>query len=247
MNAPEYLSLGEVAVYFGWTARFVERLAVTGKLPGVESAGQWRFRREDLVDWLDQKIQTLDARRVAELEFRLESELEAEGLLGRPHPGLLASRLQPAGIGLDLPVTTKPAILKSLAELAQRTGLVLDEASLHAALLEREALCSTALPGGIALVHPRRPLPATVQDAVLCFARTTAPVAFGAPDGEPTQLFFLVASLEERAHLHTLARLVRILRGFALDALRRAPDAATVILILRQRELEIDTAARVAL
>ena len=236
------LSIGEVAASFGWNPRFVERLAAGGKIPGIESGGQWRFRREELVDWLDQKLQTLEAPRIAELEFRLESELESDGSLPRVHPALLTSRLQLEGVELALPSDSKPAVLRALVDVAVRTRQVLDELHLHASLVEREGLCSTALPGGVAIIHPRRPAPSAVRQPLLCFGRTLAPIPFGAAGGQPTQMFFLLVSIEDRSHLHSLARLVRVLRGPTLAALRTAPDPAAVLEILRDREAEIDEA-----
>lgn len=242
MKKNEELTLAEVAAYLGWTPRFVERLAVGGKLPGREVDGIWRFKRSDLVDWLDQKIQTLDLAQVADLEHRFESELEKEGLLPRPHPAPLATRLTKTGVDLHLEATQKADVLKGIVNLAAKAGLLADPALLLSSLVEREALCSTALPGGVAIVHPRRPLPAAIRGPVLVFARTTEPVEFGAPDGERTQLFILIATLDEREHLHALARLVRVLQGGGLEALRKAESPEALIAVLRGRELEIDTA-----
>src|SRR5690606_26519495 len=179
-NIEQLLSIGEVAASFGWSTRFVERLAVGGRLPGIEVEGQWRFRREELVDWLDQKLQTLEAPRIAELEFRLEHELEEEGALTVPHPALLTSRLRPDGSELALPGDSKPGGLRALVDVATQTGWVLGPIHLHASLVEREALWSTALPGGVAIVQPRRPVPTAVQDTVLVLGRTARPVPFGA-------------------------------------------------------------------
>lgn len=244
MKKHDELTLAEVAAYLGWTPRFVERLAVGGKLPGREADGIWRFKRSDLVDWLDQKIQTLDLAQVAELEHHFESELEKDGLLPRPHPAPLATRLHPAGIDLALPAARKTEVLKALVAVAARTGAVADPGLLAGSLAEREALCSTALPGGVAIVHPRRPLPAAIRGTILAFARTLEPVDFGAADGERTQVFFLLAALDEREHLHALARLMRVLRDGGVAAMARAPDADAVLSILRQREHEIDAGTR---
>jgi len=240
MSTSHYLTLAEVAAYLGWTTRFVERLAVGGKLPGQEIDGQWRFRRDELVDWLDQKIQTLDTARVAEFEHRLETELEAEGILPKSHPAPLSEHLLPASIRLDLPPGSKAEILHALVDLAKQTGKVAAPERLLASLIEREALCSTAFPGGVAIVHPRRPLPEVLDSSVFAFARTSTPVAFGAEDGEQTQLFFLLASVDEREHLHSLARLVRVLRGNTLASLAAAPTGEAVINLIRQREADID-------
>ena len=65
MPSTDYLSLGEVAAYLGWTHRFVEHLAAGEKLPGIEIDGEWRFRRDELIDWLNQKISSLDSAEVA--------------------------------------------------------------------------------------------------------------------------------------------------------------------------------------
>ena len=236
----EYLTLGEVAIYLGWTHRFVERLAVNGRLPGTYHDGHWRFQRSRIIEWLDEKMQTLDASHVTELERHLHAELTTDGLFSRPEPAVLTSHLHAAGIELAMAAADKSSVLGELVAVSRRTGLVSDARLLGASILERESLCSTALPGGVAIVHPRRPLPGAVREMLLCFGRTVAPVAFGAEDGEPTQLFFLLVALGERRHLHALARLVRLLRGSTLDALRAAPDAASVVSVLHAREAALD-------
>lgn len=237
MKAPEFFNLGEVAATFGWTTRFVERLAATGKLPGVEVDGQWRFSREELIDWLDQKIQTLDADEVAGLEHKFEAELRSAARQVR-----IADRLRPELVALDPRLNGKPEVLKELVSLAEKTGALRDAPQLHASLLEREALCSTALPGGLAICHPRRPVPHLVSRTVLAVLRTAQAIAFGAEDGEPTRLFFLIAATDDRAHLYALARLVRVLRGSTLAALHRAQSADEVVDVIRRREAEMDAA-----
>lgn len=234
-SSTKTLTLGEVSAFLGWTPRFVERLAVGGQLPGRKTGG-WEFRRDELVDWLDRKLQTLDAARVADLEHQLERDLAPDEA---PVTGLTA-RLTPAGINLALLPGRKAAVLDDLLALAARTGLVRGAPQLRATVLEREALCSTALPGGVALVHPRHPLPAALGAPLLVIGRTLAPVDFGAADGEPTQLFFLVADLDERAHLHTLARLVRLLRGPTLAALLAARTPEEVVTTFARAEAALN-------
>lgn len=241
MSTTELLSLGDVAATLGWTTRFVERLAAVGQLPGVEVNGQWRFRRDDLIEWLDRKIQTLDTKEVADLEQKLEDELRAASR--NIH---IAERLQPEFVALDFRAAGRPDVLKGLVGLAEKSGQVLDSALLHASLVERETLASTALPGGVAICHPRRPAPHLLKRTLLAVLRTEQPVPFGADDGAPTRLFFLIAAIDDRAHLYALARLTRILRGTTLQHLLRASTAETLIEILRSREVEIDAPTRPA-
>jgi nitrogen PTS system EIIA component len=237
MPTPEYLTIAEVATYLGWTHRFVERLAVGGQLPGIENQGQWVFRRTELIDWLDQKIHSLDTAQVADLEQKLETELQAASR--NIH---IADRLKPEYVGIDVRASGRADVLDQLVGLAERTGLVLDGTRLRASLAEREALCSTALPGGFAFCHPRRPSPHLLRRTLLAVLRTDRPVPFGSEDGESTRLFFLIAAIDDRAHLYALARLTRVVRGETLEALLKAPTAGELIEIIRRRETEIDAA-----
>ena len=234
----EFLTVGDVAANFGWTPRFVERLAVLGAIPGTEVNSQWHFRRDDLVEWLDRKIQTLDTTKIADLESTLEAELQAASRNVR-----IAERLSPATVSLDSSASGKPAVLKELSALAERTSLVIDGTALLASIAEREAIVSTAMPGGFAICHPRRPLPQALRRTLITALRTSRPIAFGAPDDERTQFFFLIAAIDDRAHLYALARLVRIVQGGTLDALFEAESAEDFVEIIRSREDQIDGAS----
>lgn len=235
----DYLTIGQLATYLGWSPRFIEGLVRGEHLPGLEIDGQWRFRRDDLVDWLEQKIQTLDTARVSELEAKMESSLLAAGIFRTTRTDRLASRLPLKGIALDVPLTTKSDVLRALATLAESTGLLFDRDYLLASLVDRESLCSTAMPGGVALCHPRRPIPSVIQRQFLCILRTATPVDFGAEDGEGTSVFFLLCTPDDRSHLHGLARLARILQGGTIEVLKSAASSEDVLAALAAAEAKI--------
>lgn len=232
----EYISIGQLAAYLGWSTRFIEGLVRGERLPGLEIDGQWRFRRDDVVDWLEQKIQTLDTARVSELEARMESSLLADGTFRTTRADRLTSRLPLKGIALDAPAGSKADVLRSLATLAEATGLLFDKEHLLASLVDRESLCSTAMPGGIALCHPRRPVPSIIERQFLCLLRTSDPVDFGADDGGGASLFFLLCTPDDRSHLHGLARLARILQGNTIDLLRSAGTSEEILAVLASAE-----------
>jgi PTS system nitrogen regulatory IIA component len=242
-NHSEYISIGQLAAYLGWSTRFIEGLVRGEHLPGFETDGQWRFRRDDVVDWLEQKIQTLDTARVSELEANMESSLLADGTFRTLRTDRLTSRLPLKGITLDAPLVTKTDVLRGLSTLAEATGLLYDRNQLHTSLVDREALCSTAMPGGVALCHPRRPIPSIIQRQFLCLLRTATPVDFGGEDGEGTSLFFLLCTPDDRSHLHGLARLARLLHGGTLDALKAAATADEIIATLANAEARIQPTA----
>ena len=143
----EYLTIGQLASNFGWSVRFIEGLVRGERLPGMQIDGIWYFRREEVIDWLASKIQTLEERRVIELEKHVESSLVADGIYQRPFaPDRLASRLPLEGIALNVAAGSKPEVLRMIAALAERTGLVYDRNYLLASLFDRESVCSTAMP-----------------------------------------------------------------------------------------------------
>ncbi len=237
----ESINIGQLSAYLGWSPRFIEGLVRGEHLPGLEVDGQWRFRRDDVVEWLEQKIQTLDTARVSELEAKMESSLLADGTFRTTRTDRLTSRLPLKGIALDVEVSGKAEILRAIATTAESTGLLFDREHLLASLIDRESLCSTAMPGGVALCHPRRPIPSIIQRQFLSFVRTAAPVDFGAEDGEGTSLFFLLCTPDDRSHLHGLARLARILHGGTLDALKAAASSEDIISTLADAESRIQT------
>ena len=234
-----YLTIGQLANYLGWSTRFIEGLVRGERLPGLEIDGQWRFRRDDVVDWLEQKIQTLDSARITELETKMETSLLADGIFRTQRTDRLTSRLPLRGIALDAPLDTKTEVLHALTDLAEATGLLFDKDFLLASLVDRESLCSTAMPGGVALCHPRRPIPLAIERQFLCLLRTRHPIDFAGENVESTSIFFLLCTPDDRSHLHGIARLARIIHGGILPDLRFATSSEEVIAALSSAESRI--------
>jgi len=234
------ISLGDLSEAFGWSPRFIEGLVRGEKLPSIEVDGQLRFNREEVVDWLERKIHTLEGVQVSEIEKRIEAGLLKDGTFRTHRSDRLASRLPMKGVALDLDLQTRDQVLEALVELAAETGLLLDRNFLLTALIEREELCSTAMPGGVAICHPRRPVPAAIGRQFLCALRTKKPVDFGSEAGEGTSLFFLLCAPDDRSHLHGLARLARVLHHGGLDEFRKATDPEQFKEALSYLEARID-------
>jgi PTS system nitrogen regulatory IIA component len=114
---------------------------------------------------------------------------------------------------------------------------MLPRVAIEIPLRARENMFPTALDNGVALLHPRRPLPGILGQAFLALGCTPNGIPFGGSRGGLTDVFFLICSVEDRGHLRTLSRLSRILTsaGF-LEALRLAPDAAAAHQLVVQAE-----------
>ncbi len=51
----DILTLKEVAVYLKLAEKTAYRLAAEGKLPGFKVGGSWRFKREDVLQWIEEQ------------------------------------------------------------------------------------------------------------------------------------------------------------------------------------------------
>lgn len=49
------MTLKEVALYLKLTEKTAYRLAAEKKLPGFKVGGSWRFKREDLEQWIEEQ------------------------------------------------------------------------------------------------------------------------------------------------------------------------------------------------
>jgi PTS system nitrogen regulatory IIA component len=119
---------------------------------------------------------------------------------------------------------------------------VYDPVAVLEAVRQREELMTTALPNGVAIPHPRRPMRAALGESVVAYGRTASGIPFGAPRGALTDVFFLVCCRDDRTHLRVLARLTRLLtRPDFLDELRAAEmpaDAYRVITLAEEQLIE---------
>jgi len=212
----------EVARYLHLNREDVERLVKNQDIPFERHGGRLVFRKLDIDGWASRRILGLDGRGL--VEYHRRSSMETREIV--PQAALLPELIQPRFIEPHLPAKTKASVLREMVALAERTGRLWDKPGLLAGLEAREELCSTGLPGGLALLHTRTPEPYLFESVFLVLGRTVQQIPFGAPDGRPTDLFFLVACPDDRPHLHTLARLCLLaLKTEMLAGLRAAADA----------------------
>jgi PTS system nitrogen regulatory IIA component len=136
-----------------------------------------------------------------------------------------------------LPGRTREEVLEELASRLARAGDVREPGELVARLIERERLGCTGLGGGVAIPHCKL---RELADVVVAVA-STEPIEFGAADGIPVTIVFLVASPAEAAapHLQALARISRLLRAPGVaDGLRAAGTPAAMLGVLRGAEAD---------
>ena len=127
--------------------------------------------------------------------------------------GSLNDLLPTSAINLHLASTERREVLQ---ELVNQIAEIAPDAAARKALLhaleEREKLHSTGIGDGIALPHARNALVGVVEHPILVFGRHSTGIPFGAIDGAPARLFFLIVAPTVKQHLAMLARISRLLR-----------------------------------
>ena len=135
---------------------------------------------------------------------------------------------------LDLQATEKKAVIEEMIQSLVEHGYVTDFETFKEGILAREALTSTGLGDGIAMPHSKN---TAVKEATVLFAKSNKGVDYESLDGQPTDLFFMIAAPEgaNDTHLAALAELSQYLMkdGFA-DKLRQVTSPNQVIELFNQ-------------
>ncbi|HEM5997876.1 TPA: PTS sugar transporter subunit IIA [Streptococcus suis] len=137
---------------------------------------------------------------------------------------------------LDLQATSKEAVIDEMITSLVDKGYVTDFDVFKTGIMNREAQTTTGLGDGIAMPHAKN---AAVKEATVLFAKSNKGVDYASLDGQPTDLFFMIAAPEgaNDTHLAALAELSKYLMkpGFA-DRLRAATNPEEVIAVFDTAE-----------
>lgn len=216
------LGLNEVAQYLHLQPSEVERLVKEQAIPFERHGARVVFRKLEIDSWASPRILGLEGRRLSEYHQKTSDQVREVV----PSAAILPEMIRADFIEPALQAKTKASVLREMVKLGERIGRVWDPKALLEGLQQREELCSTGLPGGLALLHTRTPEAYLLESSFIAVGRSVQQVPFGAPDGRATDLFFLIACTDDRLHLHLLARLCLIAQKTdVLEQLREAPDA----------------------
>jgi PTS system nitrogen regulatory IIA component len=227
----EMMDLEQLATYLQRDVREVSKLANRGYLPAHKVAGQWRFARAEINHWIETQLSGYTEKELSALETggkKTDSEV------------CISELLSEASIAVPLRASTRASVLKELVNLAEQTWQVYDPEGILEAIRQREEMGSTALASGVAIPHPRRPMPAALGEPVMAYGRTVSGIPFGSTHGGLTDIFFLVCSRDDQTHLRTLARLSRLLlRPGFVDELRGAETPADTWRVIQSSERDL--------
>ncbi len=232
----QILNLEEVARYLHLTDADVERRVKDREIPFEKRGGRIVFNKQDIDAWASQRILGLPEQRLE--EYHRKSTSGTRDLL--LNEAILPEMLEKGAVDSAMKSKTKGSVLRDMVALAEKTGQVTDAMELLASLETREELCSTGLPGGLAIPHPRFHQPYLFESSFIVVGRPIQEIHFGSPDGSPTDLIFLLCCQDDRIHLHTLSRLcLMALKTEMLAQLRAAPAATAMRDCIIAAELEV--------
>jgi nitrogen PTS system EIIA component len=163
---------------------------------------------------------------------------------------------------LDLSLTNKPV---SIIELLDRGGIYYgidgqdvtevinnvvntinlpkssDKKTILVSLLQREEMMTTAVGKGIAFPHPRNPIISDMGDEGLSICFLKNKVDYGALDGEPVSVLFVIISSNAKRHLEILSKISFLCkREEFIKILKDQPQKEIIRYFIGQQEKEWD-------
>ncbi|MCG9706169.1 PTS fructose transporter subunit IIABC [Photobacterium damselae] len=142
-------------------------------------------------------------------------------------------------INLDLQATTKDQVFAEMAEMLTQQGKVADKEQFIADIYAREELGNTGFEEGVALPHAKS---AAVASPAVAIGVSRQGIEYGAEDGLPSKLFFMIASPDGGAnhHIEVLAELSsKLIEDGFIDAFLAAktPEEALNLLLADKKEV----------
>ena len=112
-------------------------------------------------------------------------------------------------IRLDMEGESREQVIRDLAGILDRSGILSDMEQYLADVFDREKMGSTAIGFGVAIPHGKS---AGVKEPAVAFARLSRPIRWESEKDEQARLVFLIAVPKEKEgneHLQILAALSR--------------------------------------
>lgn len=221
------LSVKRVAKMLNVSEKTIYRMIRNETIPCFRVGGQWRFDRREISSWIE------DTRAFSHQTDAKGSLKEDEELIS------ISEFLQRGGIYYDISGSTKETAVISCLESIKKGVPIIDTKKLFENIMDREALCSTAVGHSIALPHPRSFKKLTSYSYIaLCYLEN--PVPFHALDNEDVDTLFFVFPKSEKRFLRIQSKLFRLLRDEeVLEVIRKVSSLDNICEVFARKEAEI--------
>ncbi|MBY7832735.1 fructose-specific PTS transporter subunit EIIC [Vibrio fluvialis] len=146
-------------------------------------------------------------------------------------------------IKLDLQATSKEEVFNELVSILYTQGRISDQTQFLADIKERETLGNTGFEDGVAIPHAKST--AVLAPAVVIGVSQSG-IDYGAEDGLPSKLFFMIASPDggDNHHIEVLAELSsKLIEDGFIDAFLRATTSEQALALLLAKQEPQPTAS----
>jgi PTS system nitrogen regulatory IIA component len=217
------LSVKDIAELLNVSDKTIYRMIQSETIPCFKVGGQWRFNKTEILSWIEDT-------RIYKNAIEPEPVADEESIS-------IAEFLRRGGIHYTVPGEAKEAAILSCLERIRTSNPNFDTTKkLFASIMEREALCSTAIGQGIAIPHPAS-FGAFTDQSSIALCRLERPIPFGAVDNETVDTLFFIFPKSERRFLRIQAKLLRLLREQdVITAIKKSASVDEIYTTLAQRE-----------
>lgn len=143
-------------------------------------------------------------------------------------------------IAMDLAAGSKETVIDELVNQLDAAGKLTDKEAFKENILAREQQSTTGIGEGIAIPHAKS---AAVKHPAIAFGRALNGIDFESMDGQPANLFFMIAASEgaNDAHLEALSRLATFLMDEQFREKVLAADSKEAVLrAVSEKETEVE-------
>jgi nitrogen PTS system EIIA component len=192
MDIHDIMTIKEVSEYLRVSERTVLDWAQKSEIPCGKLGNSWRFKREDIKAWLDQRLSSAPPSSYPRIKLEMI--------------------LNPDCVDIQNDFSSKNDALNHLIKLLCDTHL-LDKEELTEAIFSREELMSTGIGLGIAVPHVRLKHVKNIYMGALLVHQGISD--YGALDSQPVKLIFMIIAneLQHSDYLKFLATLSKQLQG----------------------------------
>jgi len=217
------LNVRDAADLLSVSTKTIYRWLADGRVPAYRVNNSYRFDRAELLEWAS-------ANRLPVLPVVTPVASDTT-----PLPSF-AEALSAGGIHYRVEGAVRDAVLEQAVRMIQIVSEA-ERSLVFQALRAREELATTAIGDGLALPHLRNPLRFHIDRPSVSLCYLDQPMDWGALDGQPVSILFVIVASTVRAVLQLHAR-----ASFAL----RDPAFRAAVLEQASRQAIHDEAARVS-
>ena len=214
----EIMTIEEVAAYIRVSERTVYDWAHKGELPGGKLGTTWRFKRDEIEKWVNDRLSNAPEKPKAKPSATVSFVLTQERIVLLDHGN-------------------KQVVLEKLVDVLAETPFVKDRTALLNGIQEREKLMSTGIGFGIGVPHVRID---SVTDLVMAVAVCKEPIKdYSSLDEAPVQIVCMLAARTDQhtQYIRTLSAISSRLKDADIrERIIESDDAASIYTLINGTE-----------